>query len=379
MSRPDSPLRCDASLADRRLFLFVTERPEAELKEQFRRFLSFAPGSCMWVLSGSASVLWEDLASRNARSRAIAERRRQRRQERETRLGEVEATLRKGPPGMAAMGYSPRRSTQAWQEGVGWVRLFRGLPGSAQQAVLNGQSREFPFGALDASGQESVRGLVRNFSFGKGSASGAGSDQFVGQRDFRNTLIQAFGTAAPGRSGIAMRLRPAQTGGSLFLADLCTVPRPEREGAASTSPTSNTAAVRSLHPEGVERAPALQPRVSLKPGTVEEVLTDLVGQVPIPLLGEYDPCHHLFAQPGLSRAPAMQLRLDGQAVTNLPLWQALDRVCAKFGFTWDYQEKWLLLRSTRTLDAWAGERDLSPLPPRNRRQRKSSRRNGRSG
>ena len=141
-----------------------------------------------------------------------------------------------------------------------------------------------------------------------------------------------------------------------MLPDLLHLPVSTPKEAMSWSDRHAEYDRRRRGPRDAEKDPLLQKRISLKGGTVEEVLAELSDRSGLPLLGEYDPC---FKEPYM-RTNESRVTLGSGQVANQPLWQAIETVAVLFDLEWSVERGWLWIRSPRTLLALSGALDLSP-------------------
>lgn len=360
-------LRAGAGLGERRLFFFARQRDFEETRAVLARFLATPPGRCLWTRDRDTRVLEEDRTSRDTRRRRAAERQRRARRYREQALQRVialagmsrEQLMRAGPEGQRLAMLQRQRGLREW------LAIFQGLPSAYREAALNGRSFSLGYHGFPPAGREAVRVIASRHNPGTQRPDGTVVNQFIGQRDYPNTIMHVSALDTPEGAILMMRLEFPPSRGGVVVGDLLTVPDESPAGHARLEASLAEWESRRLGPLQAEDDPRLQRAVTPRGGTVEEVLAGLAAQAGLPLIGEYDPCF-VFAE---SRQDQLRVTLGAGEVTRLPLWQALEKVTHRFDLRWELDGDWLCLRSPRTERALTGELDLSPPGARDERVR----------
>jgi hypothetical protein len=341
-------LYCGPNAADRRVFLFVNDRPLGDVMKHLRLFIPVAPGTASWYRDGTGVTFDEDLASKDARKAAARKRKRFAEAQRGTGYQEVRAWAQPRIGEQTALAAGRKQARQ-------YLGVFSGMPADQQQAALCGQHVRVSYAMLSPRARALIHELVGRVVAGK---EGSDTDRFDGRTDCPNVIVEVLPTGTPDRPGLTMRLRLCPSVGR-SVRDIANPPawNPAKGWDWTHHYKDHTGRVRG--PVGRASNPTLQRRITLAGGagkSIEVVLAEFGRESGLPVLGEYDPC---FLTP-YEREKNGRRELQPDQVTNVPLWQALDIVAKRFDLDWDYREGWIWIRSPRTLLSWSGEMDLSP-------------------
>jgi len=339
-------LRAGPNVAEMRWFLFIHDQPLSTTRVQFQSFLSVPPGKASWFRHGSALVLDDDVAGRNARREAGLKRRRF--VENHRRAG-VERMLTRMQP---APGEDPRGARRRAQP-LAYARIFSGLPPQAQRAAFGGQRIEVAYRDLTPAAQELVRTTIGTH---RTSIQGRPELSFDGRKDYAQVVVVVRPSGTVSAPGLFVWLRGGKSQSGPSFPDIVNVPEwNPKEGWDWSNEYRAASIQRRRRSEKVTQDPSLKRQVTLKGGpeqTIEQVLRELSLASGLPIIGEYDPCFGAMRDRRIS--------LENGAVKDLPVWQALDVIAKRFDLDWDCREGWIWVRSPRTVLSWSGELDLSP-------------------
>ncbi len=336
-------LRSGPNAAGTRWFLFLRDEPLAAVRRQLEQFIPVPPGTASWYAQGSVQILDEDLASRNARLNA-AVRRRKFAVEHRRRGAEDAATRARSVVGSV----DPRR-TPTWMP---FALVLAGLPPAAREAAYAGQTVNVPFGYLSAAGQQTVQRKVAGFRAG---VTGYPDASFDGEKQFREVVVEVRPAGTPTRPGLRVWLRGGRSQNGPMFPDVVNAPNWTGRDGQGGDALYDSYWKRPRRPERAIKSPHLQKRISLegrRGWTIETMLEELSRASGLPVLGEYDPCR-LPGDAGLCT-------LDQDRTIVLRVWQMLDLIAEQFDLDWDIRDRWILIRSPRTVLGWSGELDLSP-------------------
>lgn len=333
-------LRAGPNAAGIRWFLFLRDERLSVVRRQLQEFLPTPPGKALWYAQGPVQILDEDLASRNARRNAAARRRTFAYNHR--RQG-VARTLERPKQGAR----DPRqRSAQA----ILCATIFSGFPRAAQELAYAGRPVSVPYSALTPKSQDLVRQRVKGESAG---VIGRPEFSFHGATDYPQVVVEVWSSGTPATPGLCVWLRGGRSGNGPMFPDIVNAPTWTKGKGSDHG--YDPYLKRARRPERASESPHLQQRVTLEGGRdwiIEKVLDELFAAAGLPILGDYDPLR-------LTRSSGQQTLLKGK-ITNVPIWKALDVIAEQFDLDWDIRDRWILIRSPRTVLGWSGELDLSP-------------------
>jgi hypothetical protein len=344
-------MKAGPNVRNRRIFLFVRDRPLQDVMDRLRGFVPERPGTCMWSKSGETTVFEEDLLSVETRAKRVRERKRFARSHR------VEGLARAGhwaaePAGTEYATKTTRLELQYFQG------IFFGLPGTEREKTLSGQQVRVPFSALSPDAQRRAYLLIRGYGT---STEGHPEKTWEGARDYKTLTVEVRPAGLPDQPGLGIGLA-ASVGGGVSFSDIAHPPSRNPDGGWDWPWQRRRHNEKVRRPAGLEKDPRLQVRISLtgaRTAWIESVLDELARKSRLPVIGEYDPVFELRST-GLPDKRGYRRMLEEGKVRDVPLWQAIDIVCNRFDLTWDFRDGWLEFRSPHTLLSWAGEADLAP-------------------
>lgn len=342
--------------------------PDAASFGSFRialsEFCAIRPGICVWEKSSTGYRFDRDLLCIESARRRLAEARRY---ARETRLAGLKEVVRWGKIRDADLPKHgrdefPQYGGEGYRKTLGLLAGFvLSLPRESLEGVLAGRLVELRVKSLP----ERSRSLLQS--------------SMPRRRVGEDAVVELY-PSAYAKPGVGFRFFRQSGGGpgSPGPWQLPEIARPVIFVSHDDSDFEREAGERHLRRRGPKDAAsheALRRRIRLQTGTgayVESVLIELSQQARLPLLGEYDPCAHiLFPPPDGRGLPDYRARFRKILTSiqlgrekELPVSDALDRVCRAFDLDWDFVNGWIFVRSPRTLPSLVGEGNLEPpIPP----------------
>lgn len=352
---------------DRRFYLFCSERPLREVLERIRNLIRFPPGGAQLYISGSSRVLDEDLASNRARARAAARLRRERLAQAQKHLEQVKEWSQGEPA-------TPFPNKDDLAQVAAYIRIFEGLPESTRDRAFLGQPILIPLKNLPPPARAAFSSaLFGDWRRPRAERNFGGRDKALQQRSL---MMSPHPGAPEGFPSMQIVLFDSERLSGSGWGDLLNVPL---AGEVSGGPGWGQVYARrkqSLRrgPAGMERIPALQrpfvwhPRNDRPEAMAQRLLPRVAELAEIPLVGEFDPCITPSVMPGLIDEHLFRLAnwtKERGSRKSLPLWEVIEAACQDLQLNWDYKEGWLIIRSPRIVEGWAGLTDLrpAPLPP----------------
>lgn len=354
-----SLIRCGENAKDRRFYLFVDDRPLAEVMGRLKKLVPCPPGKAYWFRSGSGSIFDEDIASAQARARAGAKAKRDY-LKRARKLLERVRLWADGPEGPQAPGYAQRDARR-------YVALFDQLPRAQQDQALLGQHVRIPYSELPAGAKSAfIRAMMGDQPLELLSPKALQALETKARSSF---LSLSRGRAPTQTPSVKVLLQTERYAGNSF-PELLHVPRFGRDASADWGSLYDNERPRRRGPVEMKQIGALQKRVRWQPregtseGTAGHLLRRLASEGAMPLIGEFDPCAspaRFGETPGGRNLLHSNWERRSRGKPDPPLWQVLEWACEDLDLYWDYDDGWLVIRSPRTVYSWAGLADLTPV------------------
>lgn len=353
----------------RRLYLFAEKKPLLEVMDRVGDVMACPPGEALWFKSGSATRFDEDLASKNARQRAVTKLLKQRidagkaAMRRVRRwvddMGPFDQALERQRAGKSKGQLSPYHT---WMQGM-WLRILEVLPPHLQERVFLGIAVRLPSASLP----HQVRTACRDAE--KGSPYKRSVPRSPQAPDVKYTLsiTPSQGTRFGRPSASITIVEEGKNGGSSF-PDVLKICKANPDGSAiySDFEKPDSSDERRRGPAGMEKIAALQGKVKIPARSEKEtvaprLLPAVAGLLKMPLIGEFDPCvMQSFLDGSRHLRPAVHLiRAEPRP---MPAWKLIERVCQAFDFDWDYTDGWIIIKSPRAVLSWGRFINLDPVP-----------------
>lgn len=368
-------MRCGENSAARRVYLAAEARPLPEVMGQLKKTLAYPPGLAFWFKSGSGSIFDEDIASRQARERAVLKKFKERLQAGRKALDEMEKWSDFGSepyPDTTAEDKAHIRKYKVapiirWKMN-GWIRVVKTLPEDIRDRALLGTTVRIPVHRLPHSSFTALYRVLNTRLF-KNHRQDSRAVVERQTRDLkRKTLILARGLGAPQRlPSLMVILQNPGTSGGGGSDELLVKPAGDAAGGADFATAYKQTAPeneKQRGPKNMEKIPLLQKRLRLPARDdgdmiAERLLPAISEASDRPLIGEFDPCadQALFTN---DRNPRVALKLLSRGRQEMPLWEMLESACQEFDLDWDFRDGWIVITSPRREMGWAGWLDLSP-------------------